>query len=139
MNTILLVDDEQKNLNALVRIFMDTAYDLVIASNGEEALKKVEQYTPSLVILDIMMPGMDGIKVCSRIKAMNENIMVLMLSAKATLEDRMKGYAVQADDYIVKPYNPDELIAKVNIIIRLFNAKKALADLNSDLEATVRK
>lgn len=139
MNTIVIVDDEPKNLNALMRVFMDTEYEVVIASTGEEAMQKVEQYAPSLVVLDIMMPGMDGIEACSRIKAMNENILVLMLSARSALEDRMQGYAVQADDYMVKPYDPDELIAKVNILIRLYNAKKALDDLNRDLEETIRK
>ncbi len=139
MNTILIVDDEHKNLNALLRTFMDTEYDVVIASNGEEALQKIEKYSPSLVILDIMMPGMDGIEVCSRIKAMDENILVLMLSARSALQDRMKGYAVQADDYMVKPYDPDELIAKVNILIRLYNANKALDTLNRQLEEKVKK
>lgn len=139
MDTILAVDDEQKNLNSIKRIFSDQEHKFYFASTGKYALEQVEKYSPSLVILDIMMPGMNGIEVCSRIKTHDENIMVLMLSAKSALGDRMKGYAVMADDYLVKPYDPDELIAKVNILMRLYNAKKALAELNRDLEVTVRK
>ena len=139
MDTILVVDDEKKNLNAIRRIFSGPEYKLYFASSGEEAMEKVEIHSPSLVIMDVMMPGMDGIEACSRIKVKNENIMVLMLSGKSGIEDRMKGYAVLADDYIGKPYDPDELIAKVNILLRLFNAKKELADMNENLEITVQK
>ena len=140
MNTILAVDDEQKNLNAIKRLFSDQDYRLCFASTGKYALKQVEKCSPSLVILDIMMPGdMDGIDVCTRIKQKYENIMVLMLSAKTALEDRMRGYSVLADDYLVKPYDPDELIAKVKILMRLYDAKKELEDLNHNLEITVKK
>ncbi|MCP4076090.1 MAG: response regulator [Gammaproteobacteria bacterium] len=139
MNTLLFVDDEKYNLNALTRIFADSGKELCTADSGEEALKQVSKYSPSLVILDVMMPGMDGIEVCSKIKARDENIMVLILSAKTALDDRIKGYSVRADDYLTKPYDPDELLAKAEILIRLYNAKKELADLNKNLEATVRK
>lgn len=139
MDTILAVDDEKNNLNAIKRVFSGPGYKLYFASSGEEAMEKAEIHCPSLVIMDVIMPGMDGIEACSRIKGKNENIMVLMLSAKSGIKDRMKGYAVLADDYIGKPYDPDELIAKVNILLRLFNAKQELADMNRNLEITVQK
>jgi DNA-binding response OmpR family regulator len=136
---VLIVDDEKKNLHAIRRIFIDHDYTLCFAPNGEIALEQVEKCSPSLVILDVMMPGIDGIEVCRRIKERNKNIMVLMLSAQSTLEDRMKGYSALADDYLVKPYDPEELKAKVKILLRLYNAKQALEDLNMNLELTVKK
>jgi signal transduction histidine kinase len=139
MKTLLLVDDEAKNLSALKRIFSDQAYELCFAANGEEALNQVETHRPAVVIMDIMMPGMDGIEACSRIKERHTDIMVLLLSAKSSLEDRMKGYAAKADDYLIKPYDPDELIAKVDILMRLHTAQQALESLNRDLEATVKQ
>jgi signal transduction histidine kinase len=139
MKTLLLVDDEAKNLSALKRIFSDQAYELCFAANGEEALNQAKKHNPSVVIMDIMMPGMDGIEACSKIKERLTNTMVLLLSAKSELEDRMKGYAVKADDYLSKPYDPDELIAKVNILMRLHTAQQELQSLNRDLEATVKQ
>lgn len=136
---ILVVDDEKPNLKAIERLFFESDYQLLFAQNGEEALKIVKETRLSLVILDIMMPGISGLEVCSRIKEMDPNIMVLMLSARARLDDRLKGYGANADDYLVKPYNPDELTAKVSILIRLYNAQKALQEMNQTLENKVQK
>lgn len=136
---LLIVDDEKKNLNAVKRIFADEDYTLVTASDGKEALYQVEAHSPALVILDIMMPGMDGVEVCKKIKKKHENTMVLLLSAKSSLKDRLAGYSANADDFLVKPYEPDELVAKANILLRLYNAKQELKNLNSNLESLVEK
>jgi len=139
MNRILAVDDEQKNLNAIKRIFAKKKHELSFALNGEQALELVKKEKPSIVILDIMMPGISGIEACSEIKKIDENIMVLMVSANATIDDRLESYSALADDYLVKPYFPDELIAKVSILLRLYNAKHELKEMNYNLEETVKK
>ena len=139
MNMILAVDDEQKNLNAIKRIFFKQKQNLCFALNGEDALKQVEKEKPSIVILDVMMPGISGIETCLRIKEKHKNIMVLIVSANASVEDRLEAYTSRADDYLVKPYNPDELIAKVEILLRLYNAKHELKKVNQNLEETVKK
>ncbi|MCK5313061.1 MAG: response regulator [Desulfobacteraceae bacterium] len=139
MNMILAVDDEQKNLNAIKRIFSKQKHDLCFALNGEDALKQIETENPSIVILDIMMPGISGIETCFRIKEKDKNIMVLIVSANASVDDRLEAYTNKADDYLVKPYDPDELIAKVEILSRLYNAKHELKNVNQNLEETIKK
>ena len=138
-NKILVVDDEKYNLTAIKRIFLNDNYIMEFAMNGEEALERIFDFEPDLVILDIMMPGINGYEVCCRLKSHTDTsgIMVLLLSAKGALEDRLKGYKVEADDYLVKPYNPEELRAKVRILVRLKNAQDELKILNQNLEKLV--
>ena len=139
MDKILAVDDEQKNLNAIKRIFSKQKYNLFFALNGKDALEQVKKENPSIVILDIMMPGISGIETCSKIKKIDTNILVLMVSANASVDDRLEAYRNKADDYLVKPYDPDELIAKVEILLRLYNAKQKLKEVNQNLEKIVEK
>jgi len=139
MNRILVVDDEKLNLRAIERLFQDTAHILKTAGSGEEAMKLAPFFKPDVVILDIMMPGIDGYEVCRRLKSDPETseVLVLMLSARDSLEDRMSGYRFEADDYLTKPYEPMELLAKVNILLRLKNAHDDLKIINRDLENLV--
>ena len=139
MNTILAVDDEKQNLNAIKRIFAKQKHNLCFALSGEEALKQIKKESPSIVILDIMMPGISGIETCSRIKKLDKNIMVLVVSGNASVDDRLEAYAALADDYLAKPYDADELIAKVEILLRLYNAKQKLKEVNLHLKETVKK
>jgi CheY-like chemotaxis protein len=128
MNRILVVDDENKSLKSIKRIYRDDDYNLKFVQNGYEALECISDFEPDLVILDIMMPGIDGYEVCRRLKSDKKTagIIVLFISARGALEDRLEGYKVEADDYIVKPYDPEELRAKVRILLRLKNAQKEL-------------
>ena len=125
MNRILVVDDEKGNIEIINRVFANDDYDMEFVQNGEEALQCVSDFDPDVVILDIVMPGIGGYDVCRQFKSDSKTsrIMVLLLSGKSTLEDRLKGYEVRADDYIVKPYDPEELRAKVQILLRLKNAQ----------------
>ena len=139
MNRIIAVDDEKNNLKAIKRIFKDLDCMMEFAQNGEEALNLVNDFKPDLILLDIMMPGIDGYEVCRRLKSdiKTSEIMVLLLSGKSHLEDRLKGYEVDADDYITKPYDSDELRAKVKILLRLKNVQDELRILNQNLEKLV--
>lgn len=139
MNRLLVVDDEPNNLKAIRRIFQDQPYELAFAANGPEAFEIAEKFRPDVVVLDIMMPGMDGYDVCRRLKkiAAAEPIMVLLLSARSSLEDRLKGYDAAADDYLTKPYAPEELLAKVLILVRLKDALTELQATNQNLERLV--
>jgi signal transduction histidine kinase len=140
MTTILVVDDDAASMHAICRIFSDAdGLELHCADNGEKALLAVSELQPDLVLLDILMPGMDGYEVCRRIKSdsASSGTMVLLLSGKSALEDRLHGYAVQADDFVVKPYDPGELQAKVAILLRLKSAQDELCALNRDLELLV--
>lgn len=139
MPKILVVDDEPASLHAICRVFADADLQLHCAEDGEKALQAVRELNPDLVLLDILMPGVDGYEVCRRIKAdpASAGTMVLLLSGKSALEDRMQGYSVQADDFMVKPYDPEELLAKVTILLRLRNAQDELRVMNRDLELLV--
>lgn len=140
MQKILVVDDDIASLHAICRVFAD-ADDLELqgAADGEQALLAVRTWGPDLVLLDILMPGVDGYEVCRRIKAdpASAGTMVLLLSGRSALDDRLRGYAVQADDYIAKPYDPHELQAKVAILLRLKMAQDQLRAMNRDLELLV--
>ncbi|MEW6326038.1 MAG: hybrid sensor histidine kinase/response regulator [Thermodesulfobacteriota bacterium] len=138
MNRILVVDDEDNNLKAIRRL-LHRDYILEFAQNGDEALRFIPDFSPDLILLDIMMPGIDGYEVCRRLKSDSKtsNMMVLLVSARSALEDRLRGYEVGADDYIIKPYDPEELRAKVRILLRLKNAQDELRALNQNLEKLV--
>lgn len=113
--SILLVDDEQKVLDLAGFRLKMLGYRVVTATSGEDALAQVAAERPDLIILDITMPGMDGVTVCSRLKKSESSasIPVLMMTARSDVEDVNRAMAAGADDYMVKPYNPSVLQMKV--------------------------
>ena len=119
-STILLVDDEPKVLELLSFRLRLLGYRVQVATTGEEAVAAVEAEQPDLILLDVTMPGMDGLAVCSHLKRSVEynTIPVLMLTARSEMEDVSKAVAAGADDYIVKPYDPEILQQKVQHLIR---------------------
>ncbi|WP_180316741.1 response regulator transcription factor [Shouchella shacheensis] len=115
---ILIVDDE-RNMRQLVRVYLTSeGYHLDEASSGMEAMNKVQQQVYDVLILDIMMPGTDGWEVCQRLRRTGAETAILMLTAKTDVEDRVKGLNLGADDYLVKPFAPEELVARVNALLR---------------------
>jgi len=121
---ILLVEDE-KDIREVVKKYLEKEGYLVYAGeNGVEGLEKFNNYNPDLAVLDIMMPGIDGIQVLKEIRKVS-NIPVLFLTAKHKEEDRLKGFDLGADDYVVKPFSPKELVRRVNAIIkRVYSTQK---------------
>ena len=122
---ILIVDDDPLNLEILEELLGDD-YDLVTAETGEEALEQAREYRPDVVLLDIMMPGIDGYETCRRMRKMPalENAKILLVSAKAMVSERLEGYESGADDYMTKPFNKDELRAKVKVFAKLRRAEE---------------
>ena len=118
-NKILIVDDSATNIKLLTKILED--YVVEYSPTGENALDKVSEFKPDLVLLDVMMPGMDGYEVCRRLRSdlLMAKIKIIMLSAKTLLSERLKGYEAGADDYVTKPFQVDELRAKVKVYLRL--------------------
>lgn len=116
---ILVVDDDPMNLKFLKEILSDQ-YNVESALSGEEALEIIFEFMPEILLLDIMMPGIDGYEVCKRIRANKKlaNMKILLVSAKAMLNEKLMGYEVGADDYITKPFEHEELLAKIKIFIR---------------------
>lgn len=117
---LLLVDDDKINLNILVEI-LEEQYVLKTARSGEEALSVLPEFEPDLILLDVMMPGLDGYEVCRRIRRDKRfrYVKIILVSGRARDEERLKGYEVGADDYIAKPFMDLELDAKVRVFTRL--------------------
>lgn len=114
---ILIVDDDE-NIAELISLYLvKECFDTRIAQNGEEALEKFQIYQPHLVLLDIMLPGIDGYDVCREIRK-NSEVPIIMLSAKGEVFDKVLGLKIGADDYIVKPFDSNELVARVQAILR---------------------
>ena len=118
---ILIVDDEPFNVDLLEQELEDLGYVTVAATNGQEALDKVAAETPDLILLDIMMPVMDGFSACRRLKENDETrlIPVVIMTALDGLEDRIRGIEAGADDFLTKPVNPRELTARIQTALRL--------------------
>ncbi len=117
---ILVVDDHARNL-AIIQKILGSDHRLATASSGEEALEVARRFLPDVVLLDIMMPGIDGYETCRRMREAPElrRAKIILLSAKATLSERLAGYEAGADDYVVKPFDEDELVVKVRVYLRL--------------------
>ncbi len=127
---ILIVDDAVDTVELLEKRFRSEGYDTEKAFNGEEGLKKVEEYNPDLIVLDVMMPKLDGYQVCQRLKT-NENtkyIPVLMLTAKGEVENKVKGLEIGADDYLPKPFDYKELSARIKSLLSIKAAREKLVE-----------
>lgn len=118
--TILIVDDEPNVVDLVALSLVEGRFNIIKAYSGLDALEKVYQESPDMIILDLMMPGVDGYEVCKRVKEnpVTRHIPVMMLSAKGELNDKITGMNQGADDYLTKPFDPMELEARVNVIIR---------------------
>lgn len=119
-NIILIVDDDKEIAEAIAFYLRSEGYEPVIAPDGIEALKLIRSKDVDLIIMDVMMPGLDGIQTTMRIRE-EHNIPIIMLSAKSEDYDKITGLNVGADDYVTKPFNPLELIARVKSQLRRYN------------------
>jgi len=118
MQTVLIVDDDAKLLKMLQRTLAYEGLQVVTASNGEEALNQVDVCKPDLLIVDWMMPKVDGLSVVQELRAEKNSAMILMLTARDAIENRVEGLQSGADDYLVKPFAPTELVARVHALLR---------------------
>ena len=116
---ILIVDDDE-NIAELISLYLNKeCFDTKIVFNGEDALTAFEAYQPNLILLDLMLPGMDGYQVCREIRT-RSNIPIIMLSAKGEVFDKVLGLELGADDYIIKPFDSKELVARVKAVLRRY-------------------
>lgn len=118
MARILVVDDDPKIVSLVRRGLAFEGYDVEVAASGTEGLRKAAEAPPDLVILDVMMPGIDGLEVCRRLRAAGDTVPVLMLTAKDAVASRVQGLDAGADDYLVKPFALEELLARVRALLR---------------------
>lgn len=130
---ILIIEDEERIRQFLQRGLSFDGYRVDVAPDGQIGLELARDNPPDLVLLDIMLPGMDGLEVCRRIRAASE-VPILMLTAKETVEDRVRGLDAGADDYLVKPFAFDELVARIRALLRRAAPTKPQVYRFGDLE-----
>ena len=116
--TILVVDDDAGLRKALRRVLVSQGFEVEVAEGGAEALDRLRESSYDLVVLDVMMPGKDGIAVCERLRADKDDMPILMLTARDAVRDRVAGLEAGADDYLVKPFANEELVARVRALLR---------------------
>ncbi len=118
MTTILVVDDEQNIIDLAEMYLVKEGYHVLRAGDGEEALDTIQRERPDLVILDIMLPKMDGWEVCRQLRSKSDSTPVIMLTARDEDVDKIVGLEMGADDYMTKPFNPRELVARIKAVLR---------------------
>ncbi len=132
---ILIVDDNPSNIALLLFILEESNFRVLVATNGEDALRKVEEVTPDLILLDVMMPTIDGFEVCRRLKEnlTTKKIPVIFMTALAEIENKVKGFALGAVDYITKPLQQDEVLSRVRLHLKLHELNRSLEEKNKYL------
>lgn len=115
---VLIVDDDPRITRMLQRILAYDGYGTIIADTGEEALKFVLERNPDLIVLDVLLPGLDGLEVIQRLREANNYVPVLMVTSRDAIADRVKGFETGADDYLIKPFASQELLARVKALLR---------------------
>ena len=135
---VLLVDDEERILNFLRSKLKASGYEVLTASNGIEALEQAQAQEPDLIVLDLVMPKMDGLETLKELRSFSA-MPVIILSAKGSDTDKIKGLSIGADDYLAKPFNPDELIARIEAVRRRSkeSQKQSVEDILTLGEVTI--
>jgi serine phosphatase RsbU (regulator of sigma subunit) len=132
---LLVVDDTPANLQALAGILKDKGYQLSVATHGQQALEALERVRPDLILLDVMMPVLDGFETCRRLKASPawRDIPVIFLTAKTDTTDIVQGFEIGAVDYVAKPFNAHELLARIQTHLTVDQLRRSLAEKNEQL------
>ena len=120
MSKIMIVDDDPNIRELVCALLKDGGFDVCEAKDGRDALTRMTDENPNLVIVDLMMPNMDGYELCAKIRQYYDNLPVLMLTAKADLAAKVKGFEAGTDDYLTKPFDGDELLLRVRALLRRY-------------------
>ncbi len=137
---ILIVDDHPTNLKVLSELLITYGFEVLIAKSGESALQKLQRVIPDLILLDVLMPGLDGFETCQQLKAseVTRDIPIIFMTALADPIDKIKGLTIGAVDYITKPIQHEEVLARINVHLRLSHLNKQLEEQNSRLQKEMR-
>ncbi len=138
--TILIVDDQPANLGVLSDCFSDSGFEILVAEDGMSAIEKAEYAHPDIILLDVLMPKIDGFEVCRRLKseASTQDIPVIFMTALSETVDKVSGFQLGAVDYITKPIQHEELLARVTIHLTIRNLTKRLQEQNLHLQQEIR-
>jgi DNA-binding response OmpR family regulator len=139
MERILVIDDEVDYANVVKKLLEQGGYEVILAHNGKEGLEKLREKKVDIVLLDIMMPEMDGFEVCKRIREEFKSLPVAIVSVKGDEEDIVKGIELGANDYFTKPYNKVILLTKIKSLIRSSKMERELEEYTKELEKKVEE
>lgn len=131
---ILIVDDDPRITDLLRRVLAYEGYTVAVAATGDEALDRTLEHPPDAIVLDIMLPSMDGLEVTRRLRTAGDNVPILLLTARDAVSDRVAGLETGADDYLVKPFAPEELLARVKALLRRSQPERADVLRYADVE-----
>ncbi|MGZ3601904.1 MAG: response regulator transcription factor [Ktedonobacterales bacterium] len=131
---VLIVDDDPRITDLLRRVLAYEGYTVAVAATGDEALDRTLEHPPDTIVLDIMLPGMDGLEVTRRLRVAGDNVPILLLTARDAVSDRVTGLETGADDYLVKPFAPEELLARVKALLRRTQPERADVLRYADVE-----
>ncbi|MFD2655087.1 response regulator transcription factor [Gracilibacillus thailandensis] len=123
MKTILIVDDEQQ-MRSMLTLYLRKNFKLIEAKNGNEAIDTLKHNEVDLVLLDIMMPELDGIEACKQMKKLKSDVPIILLTALNETSQKVEGLTIGADDYVVKPFEPEELLARIHVQLRHFQKEE---------------
>jgi CheY-like chemotaxis protein len=139
--TILIVDDNSTNLEVLSETLTRFGYQVSVAMDGESAIEQIKYHPPTLILLDIMMPGIDGFETCQRLKRdpASQNIPIIFMTALSDTENKVRGFSVGAVDYITKPFQREEVLARVQVQLKLQNLTRTLEDQNELLRHEIQQ
>ena len=137
---ILIVDDTPVNLEVIIDFLESYGFGIRMARSGESALKRVEYDRPDIILLDVLMPGMDGFETCRRLKAepATEDIPIIFMTSLTGTEDKVKGFEVGAVDYVTKPLHQEEVLARIKTHLRMRDLTLNLEKKNRQLEISSR-
>ncbi len=138
-NTVLIIDDEPVNIQAVSHFLETQGIEVMMAKSGSDGVSRAIKGQPDLILLDIRMPGMDGFETCHRLKSdvITKDIPVIYMTGLTELDDKLKAFAVGGVDYLTKPIQEPELLARVTVHLQISNLQKELADENARLEGAL--
>jgi len=138
-NTLLIIDDEAANIQLISDFLEAQGIEIMIAKNGADGISRAKKGQPDLILLDIRMPGMDGYEVCHQLKSdeSTREIPIIFMTGLTELDDKLKAFAVGGVDYVTKPFQESELLARVSVHLQISNLQKELADKNVRLEGAL--
>ena len=138
-NTVLIIDDEASYIQVISDFLEEQGIDIMMAKNGVDGISRAKKGQPDLILLDILMPGMDGYEVCHELKSdeSTKDIPIIFMTGLTELDDKLKAFVVGGVDYVTKPFQQPELLARISAHLQLSNLKNELADKNMRLEGAL--
>ena len=138
-NTVLIIDDEAVNIQVLSDFLEEQGIDIMVAKNGVDGISRAKKGQPDLILLDMRMPGMDGYEACHQLKSdeATSEIPIIFMTGLTELDDKLKAFAIGGVDYVTKPFQQSELLARISVHLQISNLKNELADKNMRLEGAL--